>query len=478
MAQQDATKNETKQKTTSTSKLKRTFSRIEEMEQKFQSLKHLYHHNLQSLADKIKVELENKNNTPNDTKQDENPISITRTEEQCEEFFDDEKTLKIKLKKLATLIKKSKHFVAFTGNGISKSAVSDSTSTVHTNIDINTIKTKPFRMKAMPTVSHMALVGLMQNTPQYLKYLISQNTDGLHRRSGIIIHKLSELHGNRTVEICTRCNKAYMRDYECRGSLRKPLTVHDHFTGRYCSISKCNGQLKDTIINFGESPHEIALELGFEHSQKADLFLCLGSSLTIKPACDIPETVGKKWNYEVNNEMNKEPEHDLVIVNIYKTDLDNLCSLRIFSNIDTVMVGLMKELEMDIPKWYLQRFVKIIVNDLENRGDLRKLSVYGVDIDGTNYSVFIDVKLSNNGKKMKQCNIERRMSVENLLALAKKNMNKKCKKDIFVFHIPTISIIDSEYHDHIFDENKNNNYNVNNVGLELELSFYGHYNEP
>ena len=45
----------------------------------------------------------------------------------------------------------------------------------------------------------MALVGLMINGPKYLKYLISQNTDGLHRRSGIPVNQMSELHGNRYV---------------------------------------------------------------------------------------------------------------------------------------------------------------------------------------------------------------------------------------------------------------------------------------
>ena len=51
--------------------------------------------------------------------------------------------------------------------------------------------------EAIPTACHMALVSLMTTGPKYLKCTISQNTDGLHRRSGIPPDQLCELHGNR-----------------------------------------------------------------------------------------------------------------------------------------------------------------------------------------------------------------------------------------------------------------------------------------
>ena len=35
-----------------------------------------------------------------------------------------------------------------------------------------------------------------------LKFIISQNIDGLHRKSGVPIHKIAELHGNTNLEIC------------------------------------------------------------------------------------------------------------------------------------------------------------------------------------------------------------------------------------------------------------------------------------
>ena len=48
-----------------------------------------------------------------------------------------------------------------------------------------------------PTYTHEAICKLVQLG--YLKHVISQNTDGLHRLSGIPVEQLSELHGrNRT----------------------------------------------------------------------------------------------------------------------------------------------------------------------------------------------------------------------------------------------------------------------------------------
>ena len=85
-------------------------------------------------------------------------------------------------------------------------------------------------------------------------------------------------------------------------------------SGRLCDDPKCRGKLKDTIINFGQnlpqgiytsqcqvvnnigitssikSIHNAAvLDKSFEHAEKADLCLAMGSSLTVTPAADIPE---------------------------------------------------------------------------------------------------------------------------------------------------------------------------------------------
>ncbi len=64
----------------------------------------------------------------------------------------------------------------------------------------------------MPTPTHMSLVKLQ--TEGIMKYLISQNCDGLHRRSGMLPENISELHGNTNLERCSKCKKEYLRDFD------------------------------------------------------------------------------------------------------------------------------------------------------------------------------------------------------------------------------------------------------------------------
>lgn len=86
----------------------------------------------------------------------------------------------------------------------------------------------------------------------------------------------------------------------------------------------------DSIINFGEYKScfclliilgedlpEETLKIAFENADKADLCLVLGSSLTVTPACKVPEKVGKNGK--------------LAICNLQKTPLDRLSQLRVGS---------------------------------------------------------------------------------------------------------------------------------------------------
>ena len=193
-----------------------------------------------------------------------------KTEEEKFEYFDEPDVLDTKVTMLAEMILSSQRMVAFTGAGISTACgIPDFRSGYNT-----VLKTGPGKwetvanqqkykdnmakmptnkggratssLRAYPSPTHMSLFELMEKG--HLKYLVSQNCDGLHRKSGIHPDMMSELHGNSNLEVCETCGKEYMRDTRVRNSQKSK----EHRTGRRCDNTQCKGYLKDTIINFGE----------------------------------------------------------------------------------------------------------------------------------------------------------------------------------------------------------------------------------
>jgi len=391
--------------------------------------------------------------------------STARCEADCEEFFDDPKTLQIKIRKLAALVKASTHFCAFTGAGISTAAgIADFRSGIKTALDtgagawarkaaiqtgkksqIKKAKRKIKSIKAIPTQSHMALVSLMTSGPKYLKYLISQNTDGLHRRSGIPVTQLSELHGNGTLEVCMKCSYSYIRDYR---TTRKSKKRSDKRTGRKCTVPECGGDLCRSVVNFGEELPVKTMERAQNNADACDVMLSLGSSLTVTPAADLCEQVGTASMTEFA--CGVAPKHHLVVVNLQATPMDELCSLRIFAKIDDVMVGLMKELALPIPEWHLQRLLKLEVAPMVRRADLRTLTVSAMDVDGICATVFKTPRLRNNGRRVLATKLREKGRVRSKAKAKgmKRGAIMKCTdsmkrrlheeaSDVFVFNIPS-----------------------------------------
>lgn len=267
-----------------------------------------------------------------------------------------------KIRILAEWIKKCKHFIAFTEAKISTFVgIPDFRSGVNTvlptgpgaweKLGTGTSKAGNYRKKALsaiPTLSHMSLVKLKQLG--ILKFLISQNTDGLHRKSGFNPKKLAELHGNSNLEICKKCSRQYFRDFRTRTA----FDVHNHRTDKNCE--NCGSILYDTIINFEESLPKTELQNRFTKGKKADFCLCLGSSLKVTPAADMPVETLKNGG-------------KLVIVNLQPTPLDKY-ALRINGFIDKVMSKLMQKREIEIPDFILRR--RIMVTREETLGGILK----------------------------------------------------------------------------------------------------------
>lgn len=167
---------------------------------------------------------------------------------------------------------KSRYLVVFTGAGIStESGLPDfrGPDGVWTRKDKGLPPpqtSKPWHSYE-PNRGHSAIVEL-QNMGK-LKFLISQNVDNLHLKSGIKPELIAELHGNMTKLRCTRCGITY--------------DMSLGFTA--CT---CGGPLVPSTVGFGQPLPERDLILAYEHSRKSDLFLVVGSSLVVTPAADMP----------------------------------------------------------------------------------------------------------------------------------------------------------------------------------------------
>ncbi|KAJ5200720.1 hypothetical protein N7491_008474 [Penicillium cf. griseofulvum] len=312
-----------------------------------------------------------------------------------------------KAEALAAQIKKSKHFIVFTGAGVSTSAGIPDFRGPEGNWTLRAQGKKQTKvantLQAIPTPSHMALVELQNQG--ILKHLISQNCDGLRRRSGILpkflYEMISELHGNSN-------HFRAVSTYE-RGD-------HDHRTGRKCA--RCGGILLDSIVNFDEQLPARDFDLGRENARNGDFCLVLGSSLTVIPANEIPKIVGEKKGAK------------LAICNLQKTPIDELCDYRIFAEADTLMIKVVEKLGLSIPPFILRR--RLVVNVETQEEDRHRVTVTGIDSDGTPVTFLQSVRLEG-GRRV-------------------------AREEPYVIHLRESLQPGAQ--------------------LKLELEFMGHYNEP
>ena len=156
--------------------------------------------------------------------------------------------------------------------------------------------------------------------------------------------------------------------------------MHDHRTGRKCAI--CGGTLLDSIINFGEDLPQVDFECAHANAEKSDVFLVLGSSLTVTPANEIPTIPGRK----------RAPF--LAICNLQKTPVDGLADLRVFSKSDDLMTRIMAKLDIPIPPFILQR--RLAIRNGQNARGKFQLHITGVDVDGTPSTFLRSVSCRNN----------------------------------------------------------------------------------
>jgi len=208
---------------------------------------------------------------------------------------------------LAGWLFESKYLVVFTGAGIStESGLRDfrGPDGLWTRRDKGLGTPRQDFSGAKPNSGHAAITGL-QNLGK-LKFLISQNVDNLHLKSGINPDRLAELHGNLTK---VRCEECQFKMDRMEGERECPL---------------CGGNLVSTVVDFGMSLPEKDLMESYEHSRKCDLFVVVGSSLVVYPAADMPRVA-------------LQAGARLVIINQGETPFDDQADLRFIEAIGEIL---------------------------------------------------------------------------------------------------------------------------------------------
>jgi len=216
---------------------------------------------------------------------------------------------------LAQLMLESKYLVVFTGAGIStESGLPDfrGPDGIWTRRDKGLSTPSRDFSTAEPNTGHMAIVEL-QNLGK-LAFLISQNVDNLHLKSGISPDLLAELHGNVTKVRCRRC-EFYLDRFEDQ-------TV--------CPL--CGGELVSSVVNFGQSLPGKDLADSYEHSQNCDLLIVVGSSLVVTPAADMPRVALQSGAR-------------LVIINQGETPFDQSAHLRFSEATGKVLLPAVEQLK-------------------------------------------------------------------------------------------------------------------------------------
>lgn len=165
-----------------------------------------------------------------------------------------------------------------------------------------------------PNPAHEALAAL--ENEGVLDAVITQNVDGLHATAGS--ESVIELHGNAKRVACESCGRRYDADpfYEQAREGEVPPRCES-----------CDGVLKPDVVLFGEQLPQGALQEAQNHARDADVFLAVGSSLTVQPAASLPRVASG---------------HDgtLVVVNLEETPLSETADYEFRADVTDVLPAL------------------------------------------------------------------------------------------------------------------------------------------
>ena len=125
-----------------------------------------------------------------------------------------------------------------------------------------------------PNGAHEALAELERRG--LLEGVITQNIDRLHRAAGS--ENVVEVHGSIETSTCRGCDSSY--------GLEEVDALFD--AGGVAVCASCGGAVKPDVVLFGEVLPEAAMRQAQELAARADLMLCIGSSLVVHPVAGLP----------------------------------------------------------------------------------------------------------------------------------------------------------------------------------------------
>ena len=245
------------------------------------------------------------------------------------------------VKALADLIRPARRVVVFTGAGVStESGIPDFRSPGGVWSRIKPITYQQFvadedqRREAwtraftgiarwtgsQPNDGHRAVARLI--AAGKASAVITQNVDNLHQDGGAPGDKVIELHGNAGYAACLECGTRHELE-----DLRDPFLTY----GEIPECRDCGGIVKTAVISFGQAMPREPWDRAEDETLAADLFLVLGSSLTVQPAASLPRTA-----WEVGT--------PLAIVNRDPTPLDGYASLVLREEIGPLMSAVVEDL--------------------------------------------------------------------------------------------------------------------------------------
>jgi NAD-dependent deacetylase len=201
------------------------------------------------------------------------------------------------VERLAELVRESSSTVALTGAGISVPSGIPDFRTPETglwaNVDpmevahIDVFERDPARFWSYyrprfqslgdkrPNPAHEALAELERRG--LIEGVITQNIDRLHRAGGS--RNVVEVHGSIETSSCTRCAAVFELD-----------EVDALFDGDGIAVcSGCGGGVKPDVILFGELLSESAMTRARDLAERAELMICVGSSLAVHPVAGLPQ---------------------------------------------------------------------------------------------------------------------------------------------------------------------------------------------